>query len=128
MILSNLEERAIMAIDHEKFKLALAADLVCFLMQAIIQDHPDQTFAITSILNTWSESMEKKVNDLRQRMAEELVEKQASKDDEYLTTDVAEIILEIQNLDTKIIKGEFKTNIRTAIFKSMGIDYLKLTK
>ena len=106
-----------MDVTEEKFKLALATDLVIYMIQVLIQNSSsDPIELVDSIMNTWSQRVENSAKFMKQEIAKQMVE-----NNEDMTEDVAMVLLDVNNIENKMMKGEFKTQMREAIFKGLAI-------
>jgi len=104
-----------MDISEDKFKLALATDLVIYMIQIMTYNSTDQVKVINDIMNAWSQRVEKSADGMKKQIAQQM-----AKSDEDMSEDVAMIILEVNNTENKLMKGEFKTQMREAIFKGLA--------
>ena len=105
-----------MDVTEEKFKLALATDLVIYMIQVLIQNSSsDPIELVDSIMNTWSQRVENSAKFMKQEIAKQMVEKAPE-----LTEDVAMLLLDVNNIENKMMKGEFKTQMREAIYKGIA--------
>ncbi len=104
-----------MNISEDKFKLALATDLVIYMVNIWTNGNENQVGVVNDLMNSWSQRVEKSATFMKQQVAKQMCEK-----DETMTEDVAMILLDVNNLDNKIVKGEFKSQMREAIFKGLA--------
>jgi len=109
-------------INEGQFKLALAIDLVLFMLEIWTkgQDEPGDTIKL--LLDTWMKKIDQNSDILRSRMAESYVKN--SKDDE-MTKDIAMILLDISSYDTKLWKREFEERLKDMINQRLGLSTLK---
>ena len=103
-------------ISEEKFKLALATDLVIYMLTIWTQGANDPERIITDLMNSWSERIETNANHMKKQLAQQMAEQ-----NEDMYEDVALVLLEVNNIENKMMKGEFKTQMREAIFRGLGI-------
>ena len=102
-------------ISEEKFKLALATDLVIYMVQVWTHGNPDQVTLVNDLMNARSERIETNANYMKKQIAQQMTET-----NEQMTEDVATILLDINNVENKVLKGEFKSQMREAIFKGLA--------
>ena len=105
-------------ISEEKFKLALATDLVIYMIQLWTRNSTKEEAVsmVTRLMNQWSERISDNADYMKKQIAEQMAEQ-----NEDMTTDVAQILLEINNIENVMMKGEFKSQMREAIFKGMAV-------
>ncbi len=104
-----------MDVTEEKFKLALATDLIIYMVQIWTHTSTDQVKIIDQLMNNWSERVDKSADYMKKQVAKQMAESH-----ENMSEDIAIILLEINNTENKMIKGEFKTQMREAIFKGLA--------
>jgi len=104
-----------MDVTEEKFKLALATDLIIYMIQIWTQNSTEQVKMIDQLLNNWSQRVDKSAYSMKKQIAQQMAEM-----NEDVTQDVAMIMLEINNTENIIMKGEFKTQMREAIYKGLS--------
>ena len=103
-------------ISEEKFKLALATDLVIYMLRIWTQGANDPDRIIADLMNSWSARIEASATYMKTQLSKQMAEQ-----NEEMTEDVAMVLLDVNNIENKMMKGEFKSQMREAIFKSMGI-------
>ncbi len=104
-----------MDMSEDKFKLALATNLIIFMVNIWANGNENQIGLVNDLMNNWSQGVEKSANHMKKQLVQQMCEK-----DETMTEDVAMLLLDVNSLDTKTIKGEFKSQMREAIFKGLG--------
>ncbi len=104
-------------ITEEKFKLALATDLVIYMVQlwTVNSTKEDAVVMTSNLMNKWSERIKTNANYMKSQFAKQMVEQQ---DD--MTEDVAAILLDVTNTENVMMKGEFKSQMRNAILKGIA--------
>lgn len=109
-------------LNEGQFKLALAIDLVLFMLEIWTkgQDEPGDTVKL--LLDTWIKKIDHNSDVLRSKMADSYA--QNSKDDE-MTKDIAMILLDIHSCDTKLWKREFEERLKEMINQRLGLSTLK---
>jgi len=105
-----------MDVTEEKFKLALATDLVIYMVQIWTQGSTEQVKMVEQLMNSWSQRIENNADIMKRQIAKQMVE-----NNEDMTEDVAMVLLDVNNIENKMMKGEFKTQMREAIFKGLAI-------
>jgi len=105
-----------MEVTEEKFKLALATDLIIYMIQIWTQNSTEQVKLISQLMNGWSERIDKSADGMKKQIAQQMAES-----NEDISEDVAMIMLEVNNTENIMMKGEFKTQMREAIFKGLSI-------
>ena len=105
-------------ISEEKFKLALATDLVIYMIQLWTQNSTkEETVSmVTRLMNQWSERVGGNADYMKQQIATQMTEQ-----NEEMTEDVALILLDVSNIENTMMKGEFKSQMRKAIFKGIAV-------
>lgn len=105
-------------ISEEKFKLALATDLVIYMVQLWTQNssREEAVTMITRLMNQWSQRITNNADYMKTQIAEQMTDQ--NKD---MSIDVAQILLDINNIENKMMKGEFKSQMREAIFKGLAV-------
>jgi len=104
-----------MDVTEEKFKLALATDLVIYMVQIWTQGSTEQVKMVEQLMNSWSQRIENNADIMKKQIAQQMAE-----NNEDITEDVAMVLLDVNNIENKIMKGEFKTQMRDAIFKGLA--------
>ena len=105
-----------MNVSEEQFKLALATDLIIFLVHIWTHGNDQKIKMINELMNKWSERIEGSSNNMKVQIAEQIADQS-----EETTKDVAMILLDANNIHNTIVKGEFKTQMREAILKGMEV-------
>ena len=105
------------AMTEEKFKLALAVDVILYMLQMWTKDVEDPALTVNLLLNKWSQRITTNADYMKNQIAEQM-----SEQDENLSVDVANILLDVNNTENVILKGEFKSQMREAIFKGLNIE------
>ena len=105
-------------ISEEKFKLALATDLVTYMIQLWTQNSTKEEAVamVTKLMNQWSERITLNADYMKKQIAGQMTEQ-----NEEMTEDVALILLDVNNIENIMMKGEFKSQMREAIFKGMAV-------
>jgi hypothetical protein len=105
-------------ISEEKFKLALATDLVIYMILLWTQNssRDEATNMVTTLMNKWSERISTNADFMKKQIAEQMTEQ-----NENMTEDVAQILLDVNNIENVMMKGEFKSQMREAIFKGLAV-------
>ena len=103
-------------VTEEKFKLALATDMIIYMIKLWTKNSDDPKDLINELLNAWSQKITASANHMKNQFAEQMAEQH-----EDMTEDVANILLDINNTENTLLKGEFKSQMREAIFKGLGI-------
>ena len=104
-----------MDVTEEKFKLALATDLIIYMVQIWTQNSTEQVKMIDQLMNSWSKRVDKSADIMKKQVAQQIVE-----DNQNITEDVALIMLDVNNTENRLMKGEFKTQMREAIYKGLA--------
>ena len=104
-------------VTEEKFKLALATDLVIYMIKLWTKNSDEPQVLINELLNAWSQKITASADYMKNQFAEQMAEQQ-----EDISVDVATILLDINNTENVILKGEFKSQMREAIFKGLNIE------
>jgi hypothetical protein len=109
-------------INEGQFKLALAIDLVLFMLEIWTkgQDEPGDTIKL--LLDTWMKKVDHNSDILRNTMAETYVK---NSEDVEMTKDIAMILLDIHSSDTKLWKREFEERLKDMITQRLGLSPLK---
>jgi len=94
----------------------LATDLVIYMVQIWTQGSTEQVKMVEQLMNSWSQRIENNADIMKRQIAKQMVE-----NNEDMTEDVAMVLLDINNMENKMMKGEFKTQMREAIFKGLAI-------
>jgi hypothetical protein len=99
----------------QKVKYAFACDLSVYLICIILNNIPkeDHAIAIEKIMNNWSERIETARLEIIKQYAPKIAEEQ------NVELDVASIIIDAHNIEGKMIKGEFKKEIREMMIKNI---------
>ena len=104
-------------VTEEKFKLALATDMIIYMIRLWTKNSDDPKDLINELLNSWSQKITTSANHMKNQFAVQMAEQQ-----EGMDVDVANILLDINNVENVLMKGEFKSQMREAIFKGLGIE------
>jgi len=104
-------------ISEEKFKLALASDLVIYMIQLWTQNSTkeDAVVMVNNLMNKWSERVGDNATYMKNQIADQMADQQ-----EEMTKDVAMILLDVTNIENVMMKGEFKSQMREAILKGIA--------
>ena len=105
-----------MDVTEDKFKLALATDLIIYMLITWTQGSNNQVSIVNDLMNKWSERVENSATYMKKQIA-----LQMSEDNENMTEDVAMILLDVSNVENKMMKGDFKSKMREAIFKGLAV-------
>ena len=97
--------------DKDIYKLALATDLISFLVGIMANDHLNKVTIVHELLNKWSERVERSTLIMKKQVAAIMAER------DNIEKDVAMILLDINNVENTMIRGEFKSQIRESIYK-----------
>ena len=109
-----------MNISEEQFKLALATDLIVYMIKVWTKNSNNQNEIVDNLLDAWIERIEKGAYYMKKQIAQQMIE--VSED---MTEDIAMILLDISNIENNIIKDEFKNQMRESILKGLAIIDIK---
>jgi len=107
-----------MDISEDKFKLALATDLIIFISRLLTQSVSSSVnipSLINELMNKWSERVDTSAEYMKDQIADQLA------DQGDAPRDVIAILLGVNSIYNKTLKGEFKTQMREAILKGLEI-------
>ncbi len=104
-----------MDVTEEKFKLALATDLIIYMIQIWTQNSTEQVKMIDQLMNKWSERIDNSADVMKRQIAQQMAE-----NNENVSEDVAMILLDVNNTENVMMKGEFKSQMREAIYKGLS--------
>ena len=105
-----------MDLTEDKFKLALATDLIIYMLLTWTHGSNNQVSIVNDIMNKWSERVENSATHMKKQIASQMAD-----DNEEMTKDVAMILLDVNNIENKMMKGDFKSKMREAIFRGLAV-------
>jgi hypothetical protein len=80
----------------------------------MVGDKDNQEEEVKEILNNWSSRLE-----YQRKISQKKLAIETCKDNQDLTEDVAEILIDAHNTEKVMIKGKFKTDIRNLIIGAL---------
>jgi division protein CdvB (Snf7/Vps24/ESCRT-III family) len=105
-------------LGEDKFKLALATDLILFMIEVWTHKTEDREDAVKLLIDTWSKRVDDSARKLQTKYAKTLAESEDNLD-EYFTEDIAMIMLEVNSIRNIMMKNEFTDQIQKAIFERL---------
>ena len=104
-----------MDVIDDKYRFALATDLITFLVSIMVGEHSNRVEIVHELLNKWSERVEKNALTMKEQAAATIAE------NDNVEKDVVMILLDINNVENTMIRNEFKSQIREAIYRSLAM-------
>lgn len=104
-------------IPEDKFKLALATDLIIFMLEVWTKGESEREDTVKVLIDTWSARVDSNANSIRERIAKDIA---FTNEDDMITEDVAMIMLDIAGVENKIMKEEFENQIKKAILERIA--------
>lgn len=107
-------------LGEDKFKLALATDLILFMIEVLTHTHKtkDRQDVVKLLIDRWLKRVDDSARILQTKYAKTLAESEDNLD-EYFTEDVAMIMLEVNSIRNIMMKNEFTEQIQKVIFERL---------
>jgi hypothetical protein len=103
---------------EDRLKLALAVDLIFFIIEVLTNGSDNKEESVKLLIDTWSKRVDNSANKLKIKYAKSLVEDKTDLD-KYFTEDVAMILLDINSTENTIVKNEFTEQLQKVIFERL---------
>ena len=99
----------------QEIKYAFSCDLIIYLTSIILSNIPkeDHEPVIQKIMNNWSQRIEIARTEILKQFAPQVAAEQ------NMELDVATIMVDAHNIESKMLKGEFKKEARELIIKTL---------
>jgi hypothetical protein len=105
----------------QQVKYTFACDLAVYLTCIILNNIPkeDHQIAIEKVMNNWSQRIEKTRLEILNKIAPQVAQEQG------VEVDVAAVLIDAHNIEGKMLKGEFKKEIRELMLKTIVAPQIK---
>lgn len=103
-------------LDEDKFKVLLSADLIIFLLRFFLRSVEEKDEVIQSLIEAWKKQIDSEAEKLKSKWAKQIA---TTNPDEYMTEDVAMILLGLTNVDKEAVKEEFILDIHKTLLESV---------
>lgn len=102
-----------MDITESQYKFNLALDMIYYLTQLLLYNHPNKTEMVEQLVSKWDARVHKNLNKIRYNEAMAFAER------EEVGTDVASILVSTQQVEIYILKREFKEYIQQLLIRNL---------
>lgn len=103
-------------LNEDKFKTLLSADFIIFLLRFFLRGVENKNEVVQSLVDAWKKQIDSEAEKLKQKWAEQI---SSSNPDEYMTEDVAMILLGLTNVDKETVKDEFILDIHKTLLENV---------
>jgi len=102
-----------MQISESQYKFNLAVDMIYYLMNMLLYNHPNKVEMISHLIDKWDVRQSKNLLNIQRIEAKKLAEQ------ESIETDVATIIVSAHQAEIHILKRDFKEAIKKVLVNNI---------